>query len=239
MKTTFVPGSSDYRGFAYHTTYDDGGSSNVVFVTGAESVQLLNLLYPTQKTRTLASDITDENAVSDGKEEIQNSLNQSSFPTSFQIIHSFFENPSRGVQNFYERNSQLFTANAAPENLRYPAGTAPLYKPIPLDTFNVSPPLPTVLTSNNTLNSTEPETASATAAVANAEEEEEEVAESIIIENSRTVLNQVPFKNKHKTDDRNETTTSASSDATTTDNTETTEMETTTTAADVSTTIGG
>lgn len=161
VRTNFIPGPSEYHGFAYHTTFEDGGTSNVVFVTGAESV-LLQSLYPTQKARTLASDLTDANA------DVNTNLN-SSFPRSFQLIKSFFENPSEGIQNFYARNNQVFTSKY-PDSLKYPASTAPLANPIPLEAF---------IPNNNTANTTATTEASTTTAA------NEEVAESIIVENSR------------------------------------------------------
>lgn len=156
MRTNFVSGPSEYRGFAYHTTYDNGGTSNVVFVTGAESVQLQRL-YPTQNARTLASDLTDAN-----------NLN-----SSFEIIRSFIENPGEGIQNFYARNNEIFTANSPKDSLKYPADTVPLDKPIPLEAI--------ISKSNNTDTKNGTETTTAAAGATN----EEEVAESIIIENSR------------------------------------------------------
>lgn len=199
VRTNFIPGPSEYRGFAYHTTYDDGGSANVVFVTGAESVQLQSL-YPAQRARTLASDLTDANAAD--KQSIQSTLN-SSFPTSFQIIRSFFENPNEGIQNFYTRNNQLFKSNEPSNNSKYPAGTAPLEKPIPLQAF---------LPNNSTTNTTETTTTTP---------KEEEAAESIIIENSRLLPNEVLLNDtKNESDIATTTTdiptTTDTADATTT-----------------------
>lgn len=199
VRTNFIPGPNEYRGFAYHTSYDDGGSSNVVFVTGAESVQLQSL-YPSQKARTLASDLTDANAPK--KQESENTV----FPTSFQLIRSFFENPSEGIQNFYTRNNQLFSANApSSDNSKYPANTAPLQNPIPLEAFAPN---------NNTTNATA--TTETTTTTTN---NEEDVAESIIIENSRLLPNEVNF---------NEIKQVANVEATTTDVPTTTDIATTT-----------
>lgn len=187
MRTNFLPGPSEYRGFAYHTTYDNGGSSNVVFVTGAESVQLQSL-YPSQKARTFASDLTDANAANSS--DIQ--LN-SSFPTSFEIIRSFFQNPTEGIQNFYTRNNQLFESNTPLENSKYPASTAPLDKPIPLNAFALN---------NNTANNNTAATEPSITTTPN----EVEAAESIIVENSRLLLNEVSF-NETKKENETETTT--------------------------------
>lgn len=201
VRTNFIPGPSEYRGFAYHTTYDNGGSSNVVFVTGAESVQLQSL-YPAQQARTLASDLTDANA--GNTQTIQKTLN-SSFPTSFQTIRSFLENPTQGFQNFYSRNNQLFAANTQLDNSKYPASTAPLQKSIPLDGFVLN---------NNATNATAT-TESTTTTTSNSEQD---VAESIIVENRRILYNGLSFNNtKQETEAVTETETTTTEISTTTD----------------------
>lgn len=180
MRTNFVPGPSEYRGFAYHTSYDDGGTSNVFYVTGAESVQLQSL-YPTQNARTLASDLTDAN-----------NLN-----SSFEIIRSFIENPGEGIQNFYAKNNQIFNANSPQDSLKYPADTAPLDKPIPLEAI--------IVKSNNTNTGNGTETTTAATST-----NEEEAAESIIIENSRLLPNNETTTTDAPTTTDSETTTLSS-----------------------------
>lgn len=109
---------TEYRGFGYRTDYNDGATSTVFYVTGPEAANLQNLKnFPlfknseettTGRARSLASDITDTNAIPNPQVKIQNTLET----TEFQKI---FEKIMPGIISFYN----------------YPAGTAPLNSVFP------------------------------------------------------------------------------------------------------------
>lgn len=106
--------TAEYRGFGYRTDFKDGASATVFYVTGPEAQNLRSFSnFPSftrkfeqpmpGRARSLASDLTDLNAVPNAHEKIQNILN----PAEFDKL---FDAATPGVINFYS----------------FPAGTVPL-----------------------------------------------------------------------------------------------------------------
>lgn len=138
-----------------------------MFLTGPEARQIQNLetlpRNTSLKSRTLASDLTDSNAIQDENGEIQNTLKN---PNAYFNIEAFFKNPQIALQNFYSKNSRVFSDS------KYPANTAPLNNPIPIAAFNNA-----FFSENSTTsasNTTEAQKGE------NSTEKEVEVAESVI-----------------------------------------------------------
>lgn len=104
----------EYRGFGYRTDYTDGATSTVFYITGPEASNLQSLKdFPifkkteetvTSRARSLASDITDKNAVPNAQVKIQNILETKDLDNLFKKIMP-------GIISFYN----------------YPAGTVPLH----------------------------------------------------------------------------------------------------------------
>ncbi|XP_044257352.1 uncharacterized protein LOC123006720 [Tribolium madens] len=120
----------EYRGFGYRTDYKDGASSTVFYVTGPEAQHLRSFKdFPSfarklqepmpGKARSLASDLTDINAIPDANQKIQNILQ----PADFDRL---FDAATPGVVNFYS----------------FPAGTVPLALARQLNTTNVTTTTP-------------------------------------------------------------------------------------------------
>lgn len=156
----------EFRGFAYHTTYNDGASSNVIFVTGPEARQIQNIEISANtsagdsslKSRTLITDLT-------SNENIPSATAQ------FFNINDFFKNPISSIQNFYSRNEKIFADN---QQGNYPASTAPL-KNAPVD-INTRVLLKSTEDASEKTNSISDSTSS----VESTTEKEVETAESVV-----------------------------------------------------------
>lgn len=151
------PQGAEFRGFGYHTDYQDGATSTVYFLTGPQSANFRNFQdfpsfikkaqeTPVEKSMSLASDILDANAVPDVPREIQKILQ----PEDFEKL---FTNNINGVTNFYT----------------YPADTVPLVKNS-FDTFRN--------TNNN--NVSEINVTTETPSITTTKPTESEAAESIL-----------------------------------------------------------
>lgn len=193
VRTQFAPISTNqYRGFAYRTTYDNGASANVIFVTGPEAQQIQNqgivpqLNVSSFSTRTIASDATDNNA-------IQDNSNINNVPTfNFQ---SFFRNPI-GVQNIYSRSGRVLNDN------KYPASTAPLNNPIPIAAFNDAFFKSTESSTENSTSNESVSNSNETTTLETTTAKEAETAESMVTTvrvksqevNKNTISSEIPLK---------------------------------------------
>lgn len=167
-RTRFVKGPLDeFRGFAYHTTYNDGASSNVVFVTGPEARQIQN---PETEKNTNTGDFTLQ------PRKLISELTSNENIPQFLKIDDFFKNPVSSIQNFYSRNEKAFTENLQTGS-NYPASTVPLQ--------NAAVDINTGIALKSTENSTEKiiSTSETTSTTDSTTEKEVETAESVVNSN--------------------------------------------------------
>lgn len=194
VRTQFATSpTNQYRGFAYRTTYDNGASANVIFVTGPEAQELQKqgivpqLNVSSFSARTIASDATDSNAIQNN-----NINNVPNF--NFQ---SFFRNPI-GVQNFYSRSGRVLNDN------KYPASTVPLNNPIPIAEFNDAFFKSTESSNKNSTSNESISNDTETATLETTTVKEAETAESMVTTvrvksqevNKNTISSEIPLKSE-------------------------------------------